>query len=164
MENRDGLRAEEAGVEDETTGADEPGPNLVVGLGASAGGLRPLADFLEGLEEGLDAADAEGLLGRLARRMHRIDVGTFDALFVRMARSYGPELGLPPGWSIADDLERERLCSDAVQAVLSADEPGTLAELLRLSARGRASTGSPVAVPPTRGRIVPDGVRPRRSR
>lgn len=87
--------------------------------------------------DGLDTGDALRLLDRLVRRMHRIDVGTLDALFVRMARSFSLEVGLPPRWSIADDPVRERLRSEAVQAVLDDGDPAAVVELLRMSARGR---------------------------
>ena len=88
--------------------------------------------------DGLDTDGALRLLDRLVRRMHRIDVGTLDALFVRMAQSFSLDLGLPPDWSIADEPVRDRLRSEAVQAVLDADEPEVIVELLRMSARGRA--------------------------
>lgn len=89
-------------------------------------------------DQGLDREDALAILGRLSRRLHRIDVGTLDALFVRMARSFALELGLPPRWSIADDAVRDRLRSEAVRAVLEDGDPGELVELLRMSTGGRA--------------------------
>ncbi len=87
--------------------------------------------------DGLDRGDALRLLHRLVRRLHRIDVGTLDALFVRMARSFALEVGLPPGWTIADEPMRDRLRSEAVQTVLEDGDPAEIVELLRMSARGR---------------------------
>ncbi len=105
-----------------------------------ADAARRLADhaLLEGRDEaGLGGEDALAVLDRLVRRLHRIDVGTLDALFVRMARSFTLELGLPPGWTIADAAVRERLRSEAVQAALEGGDPDAMVELLRISAGGR---------------------------
>lgn len=83
--------------------------------------------------------DALELLRLLVRRLHRVDVATLDALFVRMARTFGLELGLPPGWTIADEPTWDRLRSEAIQDVLDRGDPGSLARLLRETARGHAT-------------------------
>jgi ATP-dependent exoDNAse (exonuclease V) beta subunit len=87
----------------------------------------------------IDRQDALDLLERLVRDLHRADVGTLDALFVRMARSYCLELGLPPVWTIADQPTAERLRSEAIQDVLARGDAGTLVELVRASSRGETT-------------------------
>lgn len=64
MEERDGRESEDGPADDaaeESAGAPGPdrgeeAPRLVVGLGASAGGLEPLADFLDELDDDLGVA------------------------------------------------------------------------------------------------------------
>lgn len=92
----------------------------------------------EASDDRLDTDGALRLLDRLVDRMHRIDVGTLDALFVRMAGSFSLEVGLPARWTIADDTVRERLRSEAVQTVLEDDDPEAIVGLLRMSTQGRA--------------------------
>jgi ATP-dependent exoDNAse (exonuclease V) beta subunit len=87
---------------------------------------------------GLGTRGALRLLDGLVRRLHRIDVGTLDALLVRIARNFSLEIGLPPRWTVADEPRRERLRSEAVQTVLEDGDPTAIVELLRMSARGRA--------------------------
>ncbi|MCH2466259.1 MAG: UvrD-helicase domain-containing protein, partial [Gemmatimonadetes bacterium] len=60
-----------------------------------------------------------------------MNVGTLDSFFVRVAKSFSQELGLAPGWTIADNLLEKRLLTDAVQIALSKLETSELAELLR---------------------------------
>ena len=59
------------------------------------------------------------LLGLLLADLHQFNVGTLDAFLVRLARSFFQELGLAPGWTIADHPTQERLRTEAVQAALA---------------------------------------------
>lgn len=83
--------------------------------------------------------DALRLLGELVRRLHRIDVGTLDALFVRTARCFALELGMPPGWTIADEPLERRLRAEALHEVLGGGEAEDLVELVRRLGREHAS-------------------------
>ncbi|MGH7459266.1 MAG: UvrD-helicase domain-containing protein [Longimicrobiaceae bacterium] len=74
----------------------------------------------------------EGIVGAL----NRVNLGTLDAFFVGVAQSFCHELGLPPGWRIADQQSAQRMRSQALQRVLSDAGPGELAELLELVNRG----------------------------
>ncbi len=82
------------------------------------------------------------LLGRLVAHLHRVDVGTLDSLFNRMARSFTLELGMLPGWSVADDeAPRARaLRSRAIGDVLADDDRGAVVEMLRGASRGEEGT------------------------
>lgn len=89
--------------------------------------------------DGLDRAGALRLLSALVRALHRLEVGTLDSLFVRTARSFTLELGMPPGWTISDTPTERRLRSEAVQDVLEDGDLPVLVELVRMLARGEAA-------------------------
>ncbi|MDP2481136.1 MAG: UvrD-helicase domain-containing protein [Candidatus Palauibacterales bacterium] len=84
----------------------------------------------------MDAARAGDLLKSLVRELHRLDVGTLDAFFMRLARSFGPELGLPLTWEISETADQEETRSEAIQALLDDGDVGRLVELLRMIGRG----------------------------
>ncbi len=84
----------------------------------------------------LDRERARALLESVVGALHHADVGTLDAFFVRLARCFGPELGLPLSWRIAEADEQEEARSRAVQALLDAHDDEALLELLRMIARG----------------------------
>jgi ATP-dependent helicase/nuclease subunit A len=76
------------------------------------------------------------VLQRTVRQLHRVDVGTLDAFFVRALGLFAHDLGLPPGWGIADEPVAERLRADALQDVLAAVDDGARIELVRGLAAG----------------------------
>ena len=79
------------------------------------------------------------LLAQVTQRLHRLQVGTLDSFFAKLATSYSLELGLPPGWRILDDLEATRLKSDAIELLLESDSDNDLVKLLRLLTKGAAA-------------------------
>lgn len=85
-----------------------------------------------------DPAECWRLLARVVDHLHEVNVGTLDAFFVRVARTFFQELGLAPGWTIADRPMEDRLRTEAVLAALDGAEPGQAAQLVRLFNRGRA--------------------------
>lgn len=94
---------------------------------------------LESDAPSLDCARCLEILTRLARAMHRFNVGTLDSFFVRAAQAFAHELGLPPGWGIADDPTSARIRREALQEVLRRADPGIVVELVRLANKGEAS-------------------------
>lgn len=76
------------------------------------------------------------LLQRLTRHLHRIQVGTLDSIFVRLASSYSLELGLPPGWEILEDADLQRLREEAIDSLLESESDDELVRLLRLLSKG----------------------------
>ena len=78
-----------------------------------------------------DVTECRTLLVSVLADLHRMNVGTLDSFFVRLAQSFFQELGLAPGWTIADNLLEKRLLTDTVQTALSEMETSELAELLR---------------------------------
>ncbi len=96
-----------------------------------------LADAIQSPQ--LTSERCRELLAKLTRRLHRLQVGTLDSFFAKLASSFSLELGLPPGWRIAETIEEKRLRADAVQALLEAETDDELVRLLRLLTKGTAS-------------------------
>jgi len=64
---------------------------------------------------------AEVLEG-MTERMHRLQIGTMDGIFAKVARSFGPSIGMPPVWTIALPEESARLAESAVDTLLAGKE------------------------------------------
>jgi ATP-dependent helicase/nuclease subunit A len=81
------------------------------------------------------------ILAELADSQHRLAVLTLDAFLSRLAGAVGLDLGVPPGWKIADEPTLDSLRAEALTAALApGDEAELLALLSALSTRGLAST------------------------
>jgi len=72
----------------------------------------------------------------LTKSLHRLRVSTLDSFFARLATSYTLELGLPPGWTILDDLEDDVLRRQAVEQILSRQETADTRRIAGLIAKG----------------------------
>jgi len=83
-----------------------------------------------------DRDHAAGLLLSIRDQLHRLNISTLDAFFVGVVQRFGLELGMPIGWTIAEDVEHEQLRLDAVHRLLDEAEPQELIELLRMVNRG----------------------------
>jgi ATP-dependent helicase/nuclease subunit A len=94
----------------------------------------------------LDAAEWQAVLERLIRSLHRINIGTLDSFFVRVAGTFGQEAGLPPGWRIADETEFEKIQADALDAMLRSADRNEWTALLRALNRGDARRAVHVAL------------------
>jgi ATP-dependent exoDNAse (exonuclease V) beta subunit len=81
------------------------------------------------------------LLPGVTRNLHRLQVSTLDSFFARIARSYSLDLGIPPGWTIADDLDDGLLRDRAIDEVLRDDSDRDLPTVLNLLTKGEASRG-----------------------
>ncbi|MDF1838609.1 MAG: UvrD-helicase domain-containing protein, partial [Planctomycetota bacterium] len=79
----------------------------------------------------VDCAGALELLPGLARAMHRFQVRTLDAHAIHLARLFESELGLPPGWAIADEIADEDLRDEALTVALSQAQDEEFMILLR---------------------------------
>ncbi|MCH8811391.1 MAG: UvrD-helicase domain-containing protein [Gemmatimonadetes bacterium] len=82
--------------------------------------------------------ECRGLLGRLLGNLHQMNVGTLDAFFIRVARSFFLELGLPPRWTIADEPTQDRIRTEAVLVAIAEADRAQLVELLRMLNRDAA--------------------------
>lgn len=88
---------------------------------------------------GFTAETAAGLLRTLTRSLHRLRVCTLDSLFSDVARGFGPELGLPPGWEMAEEDDNHRLQVEAIDAALRGYDLDALLQMLNDLAEGAAS-------------------------
>lgn len=90
--------------------------------------LNSLSQNLK-LERELRRDEVLELLKNLVHSLHRLRIGTLDSFFIQIAQSFALELQLPPGWSILEPNEDQRLLSDAIRQVL---EETTTADTVRL--------------------------------
>lgn len=97
--------------------------------------LRDSKDLL-GPAPGREAC--RDLVARLARRLNAFRVQTIDSFFVEVVRCHALDLGLPPGWSIADDRVVEAQRGTAASEVLVPEQAEALVVILRELARGAA--------------------------
>ena len=115
----------------------------------------------------LDTDRCLALLRDLVRRLHRLNIGTLDAFFIRGAQAFAHEIGLPPAWSIADEPTARRAPAEALQEVLRQGGRRHVVELVRLANKGRpadrsrplldgstCSTRSTISSPGRGGRVV----------
>jgi ATP-dependent helicase/nuclease subunit A len=100
-------------------------------LAAAARGGEALAKLREAVGRDATAEECLEVLSRLLRGMDRIRVGTIDSFFVQLARLFALDLGLPPGWRIADEAEADSLRSEAVGDAVAGAEKLELLDLLR---------------------------------
>jgi ATP-dependent helicase/nuclease subunit A len=107
-------------------------------LAAAALGEKAAAELAEDTRmPGAGPAFWLTVLERTVRELHRLNIGTLDAFFMRSVRSFGHDLGLPPGWTIADTPTIERLRAEALGDVLRQTDGGVLVELVRAISRDR---------------------------
>ncbi|NBT90882.1 MAG: hypothetical protein EBT50_08685, partial [Verrucomicrobia bacterium] len=59
------------------------------------------------------------VLEAMTERMHRLQIGTMDGIFAKVARSFGPSVGMPPVWTIALPEQAARLAESAVDELLA---------------------------------------------
>ncbi|MFK7821420.1 MAG: UvrD-helicase domain-containing protein [Planctomycetaceae bacterium] len=98
-------------------------------------------EFAADLAGHLDAADftrerAIDLLADFTRSLHRVQICTMDALFLRVASSMSLELGLMPGWSIIEQSDDAILRDRAIDAMMQNANEGEIVDLTRLLTKG----------------------------
>ncbi len=54
----------------------------------------------------------------LTQNQHRLSILTLDSFFSQLARAFGFELKLPPGWRISEDFEEESLRLDSIRGTI----------------------------------------------
>jgi ATP-dependent helicase/nuclease subunit A len=83
----------------------------------------------------LSQTRAAAVLHNLLRNLHRLEIGTLDSFFNRVAKAFSLELGLPPSWEIVEELQMNRLYDQSIQAVLQRQ---SVIHLLHMLAKGQA--------------------------
>ncbi len=96
-----------------------------------------LAGFIG--DDRLDRPRCLGLLRDMVRQLHRLRVGTLDQFFIQIARSFSLELGLPPGWQVADEVIDGRLRAAAIRETLNAESTEDVLRLMNLLTKGDAA-------------------------
>lgn len=77
-------------------------------------------------------------LARLCAHLHRFRVSTLDAFYAQLAKSFSLELQLPPGWSLADPFEENRLRDLAINKMLGAHDRTKLRTLVSMLFKGES--------------------------
>jgi len=112
----------------EAAGSEEKAAKL-------AGELEESRDLLG---ERPDRAACRDLTAHLGRRLNAFRVQTIDSFFIEIVRCHALDLGLPPGWSIAEDRAVEAQRGRAASEVLRPERAEALVVLLRELAKGAA--------------------------
>lgn len=95
-----------------------------------------LAESVE--DTSLSFARCVELLRQMTGRLHRLRVGTIDSFFAQIARAFAFELGVPPGWQIAEETDDAAMRDEAIEAVLAAHDHQDLLRLVNLLTQGDA--------------------------
>ncbi len=113
---------------------------VITSLASVALGSPDARQIVERLQlDELDDRKAQSMLRHVLTNMHRLQIGTLDSFFAKLARSFCLEMGLPPDWDIAESRETNQLMQSAVGAVLSRDDS---IQLLHLMAKGQSFRGA----------------------
>ena len=91
-------------------------------------GFAQLEQFAQG--------DAEKLLSSLIDQQHRLTICTLDSFFIRVARAYSLELGLPIAWRIIEEVAAREMLRAAIGEALSRTDIDALSDLMLLLNRG----------------------------
>jgi ATP-dependent helicase/nuclease subunit A len=79
------------------------------------------------------------LLEVVTRQLHRVQIGTLDSLFSRLASSHTFELGFPPGWQPAEPVIVEQIKHRAIENVLRRAGRQDARRLMHLLAKGEST-------------------------
>ena len=90
-------------------------------------------------QEPLAPSSAASCLATTIRKLHCLRVGTLDSYFIQVAGSFGQELGLPPGWTIGDELIDAALRDEAIELVLAHGRMSDLLTLVHSLTKGAAA-------------------------
>lgn len=80
--------------------------------------------------------DAARVLHQLCLNVGRARICTLDSFFSQIARGFGPELGLPAGWRMADPAEEQTQSRRAVGATVADLPSDKLRTLIAMLAKG----------------------------
>jgi ATP-dependent helicase/nuclease subunit A len=103
--------------------------HAAMGAREDAVGVTARSDFREVIGDA-SAAEYQQVLEALCEGLHRMQVGTLDGFFHRVASALAAELGLPANWTIGDTPDLKALRAEAAVEVLRSDRAQELLELL----------------------------------
>ena len=84
----------------------------------------------------IDENQCKQLLTTMVGRLHRLQISTLDQFFNRLGRCFSLELGLPPGWTIADEAFDKRLRARAVGNLLAEEKTTDAIRLMHMLGKG----------------------------
>ena len=99
------------------------------GAAAGAAGERARADFASVVGPATEL-EYLGVLKALCADLHRLQVGTIDGFFHRIATALPDEVGLPTEWTLGDDRAIDALRAQAAAEMLGADDAEAFIALL----------------------------------
>ncbi len=111
-------------------GAGEILDRIVQRLSAAALSDDAAAQLAVELDFKISRAHATKVLHELLKNLHRLEIGTLDSFFSRVAKAFSLELGLPPIWDLVDQQQIDMLRAESVQSVLHFAELETLRHLM----------------------------------
>ncbi len=114
-------------------GAGEILDRIVSRLAKAALDSGAAAKLAEEIQMQVDQPAVQQVLQGLLKNLHRLEIGTLDSFFNRIASIFSLELGLPPAWQIVTQQQRNRLTDQAIARVLQDDN---ILDLLHLLTKG----------------------------
>jgi ATP-dependent exoDNAse (exonuclease V) beta subunit len=97
---------------------------------------QDLADFLG--RKTISNDETARLLDHLVDHWPALRIGTLDKFFTEIARDLSFELGLPPGWSVLDDIDDQPLRAEGLADMLEEQGHDAVAQLARLLFKGES--------------------------
>ncbi len=113
---------------------------LLLRLAEAATDEAKRADLQAALgDPALARGDCLTMLVGMICRLHRLRISTLDSFFAQLAASFALEIGLPPGWRIAEEYEDAALRAEAIDAVLDNEDPRSLLTLMHALTGGETT-------------------------
>lgn len=103
--------------------------NAAEGAADNESGAKARAKF-EVVVGPATAAEYQGVLVALCSELHRMQVGTIDGFFHRIASALPDEVGLPPEWTVGDDQDIDELRAQVAAEILADEHAGELINML----------------------------------
>ena len=99
-------------------GAGEILDRIVLRLSRAALNDESTAVLAEQLNWQMDRSRVQDLLRELIQNLHRLQIGTLDAFFYRIAQSFRLEMGLPTQWQIVNERQIALLHDQIINEIL----------------------------------------------
>ncbi|MBT5365778.1 MAG: UvrD-helicase domain-containing protein [Phycisphaerae bacterium] len=95
------------------------------------------ARLMLGVPEIKSQQDCYELLKTVVSSIHKLNIGTIDSFFVKTALAFSDTLEFTPGWSILDEVHKDKVFAHAVSMLTSGSGTAKqLADVLRFSKSG----------------------------
>ena len=118
-------------------GAGEILDRIVQRLSAAALSEKAVDQLSSELAIPLDRNQVSQMLRELMRGIHRLQIGTLDAFFYRMAQTFRLELGLPTQWEIVSEQRTNQQHLQAIREILRRESVRNIVHLITGGDAGR---------------------------